>query len=181
MASLTDIIENVVKPLYGKELTMSTNEINIEAVNARAREEKTPMTKIPSVEERVEEFASLEHDRWSRWQSYLHSKLYEIGTEQDVSYNYHLKVLPTENWQRWERQINTKYADLSEEEKQSDRVQVYPYIEALTTDRLALLTELREWSDKNKWDITRDVTIIRLSDLQAHLDELIKSNSLWHN
>ena len=50
--------------------------------------------------------------------------------------------------------------------------------QTLTADRLALLTELREWSDKNKWDITRDVTVIRLSDLQAHLDELIKSTSV---
>ena len=33
---------------------MSTNKINIEAVNARAREEQTPMTKIPSVVEVVE-------------------------------------------------------------------------------------------------------------------------------
>ena len=31
---------------------MSTNKINIEAVNARAREEETPMTKILSLEER---------------------------------------------------------------------------------------------------------------------------------
>ena len=31
---------------------MSTNKINIEAVNARAKEAQTPMTKIPSVEER---------------------------------------------------------------------------------------------------------------------------------
>ena len=30
---------------------MSTNKINIEAVNARAREEQTPMTKIQSVEQ----------------------------------------------------------------------------------------------------------------------------------
>jgi len=134
------------------------------------------MTNIPSVEERVEEFASLEHDRWSRWQSYLHSKLYEIGTEQDVSYNYHLKVLPTENWQRWERQINTKYADLSKEEKQSDRDQVYPYIEALTADRLALLTELTQtiqaidfygWNEQTQSKIKEKV--------QAHLDELIYS------
>ena len=44
-----------------------------------------------------------------------------------------------------------------------------------TTQRTALLTELREWSDKNKWDITREFTVIRLSDLQAHLDELINS------
>ena len=150
------------------------------------------MTKIPSVAERVEEFASLEHDRWSRWQSYLHSKLYEIGTEQDVSYNYHLKVLPTENWQRWERQINTKYADLSEEEKQSDRDQVYPYIEALTSDRLALLTELRdselleekEYSDegdkqsmkyRNHNELGHN-TLARA--IKAHLDELIKSTSI---
>jgi len=33
---------------------MSTNKINIEAVNARAKEEQTPMTKIPSVVEVVE-------------------------------------------------------------------------------------------------------------------------------
>ena len=146
------------------------------------------MTNIPSVEERVEEFASLEHDRWSRWQSYLHSKLYEIGTEQDVSYNYHLKVLPTENWQRWERQINTKYADLSEEEKQSDRDQVYPYIEALTADRLTLLTELRDsglleeldageapsdnavGSEQRTFGSNRTKRAIK-----AHLDELINS------
>ena len=51
-------------------------------------------------------------------------------------------------------------------------------VERNETQRLALLTELREWSDKNKWDITRDVTVIRLSDLQAHLDELIKSTSV---
>jgi len=35
---------------------MSTNEINIEAVNARAREEETPMTNILSVEEVVDNF-----------------------------------------------------------------------------------------------------------------------------
>ena len=35
---------------------MSSNKINIEAVNARAREEQTPMTKIPSVEEVVDNF-----------------------------------------------------------------------------------------------------------------------------
>jgi len=142
------------------------------------------MTKIPSVAERVEEFASLEHDRWSRWQSYLHSKLYEIGTEQDVSYNYHLKVLPTENWQRWERQINTKYADLSEEEKQSDRDQVYPYIEALTADRLALLTELRDSGLLEEEEELMPSEYLSgkqhghntlAHNIKAYLDELIKS------
>ena len=31
---------------------MSTNKLDVNAVNARAKEEQTPMTKIPSVEER---------------------------------------------------------------------------------------------------------------------------------
>ena len=37
---------------------MSTNKINIEAVNARAREEETPMTNIPSVEEAILKWTS---------------------------------------------------------------------------------------------------------------------------
>ena len=85
------------------------------------------MTKIPSVEERVEEFEKL----------------------------------------------------LDENEGITVGEDITPYVyDIITADRLALLTELREWSDKNKWDITRDITVIRLSDLQAHLDELIKSTSL---
>ena len=39
---------------------MSTNKINIEAVNARAKEAQTPMTKIPSVEKVVEQLAQQE-------------------------------------------------------------------------------------------------------------------------
>ena len=86
------------------------------------------MTKIPSVEERVEEFEKL----------------------------------------------------LDENEGITVGEDITPYVyDIITADRLALLTELREWSDKNKWDITRDITVIRLSDLQAHLDELIKSNNIW--
>jgi len=144
---------------------VSTNKINIEAVNARAKEAQTPMTKIPSVEERVEEFASLEHDRWARWQKWCH-RVYRDGNFED-------SIL------RWERQIATKYADLSEEEKQSDRDQVYPYIEALTADRLALLTELTQtiqaidfygWNEQTQSKIKEKV--------QAHLDELINSNRI---
>lgn len=78
----------------------------------------------------VELLADVEHERWSGWQSYLHSKLYEIDDNR-VSLNHHLKILPTELYDRWERQIKTPYSQLSEAEKQSDRDQVYKTLRAL--------------------------------------------------
>ncbi len=59
-----------------------------------------------------EEFASIIHDVWSKWQEYLHSKC-EIQ-ETKVSF-------PKTLFERWERQISTSYNLLPENEKQSDR------------------------------------------------------------
>lgn len=83
-----------------------------------------------SIDEIVEEFANLEHERWSKWQSYLHSKCVEHsdGKGEWVCF-------PAELYKRWERQIATPYAELSEKEKESDREQVYPYIKTLQTER----------------------------------------------
>ncbi len=80
----------------------------------------------------VERLAATEHERWSDWQRWVHSRLYEIG-DSEITKNNHLKVLPTELYERWERQIATPYCDLSKAEKQSDLVQVtryFPYIVA---------------------------------------------------
>lgn len=95
------------------------------------------MNQIPNVEEThstrgwedefVEQGANLEHERWAKWQAYLHSKLYEIDDHR-VSYNNHLKILPTELYERWERQIATPYKDLSEAEKESDRKEARTYL-----------------------------------------------------
>jgi predicted house-cleaning noncanonical NTP pyrophosphatase (MazG superfamily) len=90
----------------------------------------------------IEQLADIEHKRWSDWQAYLHSRLYEIDDSR-VSYNNHLKILPTELYQRWERQIATPYSNLSEAEKEIDREQVRPYlnvIKAALTDLIASLT-----------------------------------------
>ncbi len=78
----------------------------------------------------VELLADIEHERWANWQSYLHSKLYEIDDNR-VSLNHHLKILPTELYDRWERQIKTPYSQLSEPEKESDRHQVENTLRAL--------------------------------------------------
>lgn len=68
----------------------------------------------------TEQLAALEHERWSHWQRYVHSK----GVRQpDGSL-----LLPSDLVSRWERQINTKYAELDEQEKASDREQVGKYL-----------------------------------------------------
>lgn len=80
-----------------------------------------------------EKLADIEHQRWAKWQAYLHSKLYSLG-ESELSLNNHLLVMPTELYQRWERQIATPYSELSEKEKESDREQVdmyFPIIEEM--------------------------------------------------
>lgn len=76
------------------------------------------------IEEFIEKGADLEHDRWVKWQEYMHSKVYDSSE----SLNPHLKVIPTESYNHWERQIKTKYADLSEKEKESDRIEVRKYL-----------------------------------------------------
>ena len=51
-----------------------------------------------------EKIAELEHEQWAHWTKYM------------------LDNLTEENMARWREQIKTSYNDLSEEEKQSDRV-----------------------------------------------------------
>jgi len=52
----------------------------------------------------LEKLSDLEHDQWLHWTKYM------------------LKSITEENIKRWERQIKTPYKDLSEKEKESDRV-----------------------------------------------------------
>lgn len=66
-------------------------------------------------------FGKLEHDRWSHWQSYLHSQCEQLG---DGS----LKI-PADLVRRWQRQIETDYTQLTSEEQQSDLEQVQPFLD----------------------------------------------------
>ncbi len=77
----------------------------------------------------IEKGVSLEHDRWAKWQKYLHSKCFEvkgIGGEPTGALE-----IPVESVRHWERQITTPYLELSEKEKESDRVEVRKYSELL--------------------------------------------------
>ena len=70
--------------------------------------------------ELLETLASLEHERWSHWQRYMHNK---CAPQQDGSL-----VVPAKLVKRWERLMATPYRELSEQEKESDREQVRRYI-----------------------------------------------------
>lgn len=73
-----------------------------------------------------EQLAAIEHERWARWQEYMHSRGYKnhVG---DL-------VIPAELVERWERQIVTPYEELSETEKHSDREQVDRYWHLIDPD-----------------------------------------------
>jgi hypothetical protein len=86
----------------------------------------------------VESGASIEHDRWARWQKHMFSKMVEEERFEEGSHfktgNY---ILPKEFVDRWFRQIDTHYSELSEAEKESDRKESRTYIplvqQAITT------------------------------------------------
>jgi hypothetical protein len=72
------------------------------------------------LENLMEKLADVEHERWSHWQRYVHSKC-ERTTDGSL-------VIPAHLVDRWESQMNTPYSALSEQEKESDREQVRRYL-----------------------------------------------------
>ena len=56
------------------------------------------------IQSAVEEFAAQEHDRWAKWQKYMHSL---CTKNEDGSL-----TIPKEKVERWERQIATPYSEL---------------------------------------------------------------------
>lgn len=70
--------------------------------------------------ELLEALASIEHERWSHWQKYLHSR---AEKRPDGSL-----VIAPEDVERWEKQMNSPYEILTDEEKDSDREQVMKYL-----------------------------------------------------
>lgn len=62
----------------------------------------------------IEILASIEHERWAKWQSYLHSQCM-INDDGSLT-------IPSDLVVRWEGQISTTYEDLSSSERESDRV-----------------------------------------------------------
>ena len=75
------------------------------------------------MKEKLAEFA---HEQWSGWMKYLFEKSSQNpdGT----------MTIPKWAVERWSRQMNTKYSDLSEVEKESDRIEADKMIEIFKGD-----------------------------------------------
>ena len=68
-----------------------------------------------------ETLAAVEHERWSHWQRYMHSKCIPQGDKGAL-------LIPADLVKLWEKQIATPYSELTEGEKESDREQVRKYL-----------------------------------------------------
>ena len=77
------------------------------------------------LENRLEHYAHLEHERWSKWQEYMFECAVVSG---DDNLGIRTLAFPTGQYENWKRQIDTPYAELSEKEKESDRKEVRPYL-----------------------------------------------------
>ena len=79
----------------------------------------------------IEIMARVEHERWAKWQKYLHSKctVYRNGT---VSF-------PHDLFRHWERQIKTPYSELSEREKEMDREEARTTMKALLDEGFEII------------------------------------------
>lgn len=82
---------------------------------------------MAALDELLEALASIEHDRWSHWQRYVHSKCIPQGDGGDL-------LIPGDLVRRWEKQIATSYSELTEEEKESDREQVRKYLPLIVAE-----------------------------------------------
>jgi hypothetical protein len=78
-------------------------------------------------EKLLETLADIEHTRWSKWQKWLHSKCWG-GADHNMP---EVIMFSRFDFDRWERQIATPYSELSEQEKESDRVESRVTISAI--------------------------------------------------
>ena len=78
---------------------------------------------LENLERDIDAFAAIEHERWSHWQEYLHSK---CAKQPDGSL-----VIPAELACRWDAQMKKTFDKLSFEEQESDREQVRKYFPLL--------------------------------------------------
>lgn len=109
-----------------------------------------------------EKFAELAHEQWSGWMHYLFEKCDLIDDN---------LIVPKWARLRWGEQMITRYADLSEEEKDSDRVEADKMLEVTEKHINQLQSELEvKTQDRDKWRPVAKDTGGRMIDIQKIRD-----------
>ena len=67
------------------------------------------------------------HEQWSGWMEYLFSKC-------EYNQNTGEFIIPKWAVERWTQQMNTDYKDLTEEEKNSDRIEAEKFIKLVENE-----------------------------------------------
>ena len=91
---------------------------------------------LRALAELEEKLAELAHEQWSGWMIYLFGKSSNDGDGNCV--------IPKEWANRWGRQAGTKYAGLSDEEKESDRIEARKVLALIRIAELGLTVEAGE-------------------------------------
>ncbi len=107
-----------------------------------------------------EELAKIAHESWAGWTAYLLSKCIAETEKTSPSGNVYKTthtgayIIPTHYVERWKRQILTPYDELSEEEKDSDRIEADKYIKAMGVEyhNLNDFYQIEDRSDQIKFD-----------------------------
>jgi hypothetical protein len=104
----------------------------------------------------IERLSSIEHDRWSDWQAYMHGLCRHVDHDIHASYgqpglpqeHFVIKagslIIPPDKVAHWDKLIATKYDDLPGHSKQSDRDQVMRYWPIIVDYFHDYVTELGE-------------------------------------
>ena len=83
-----------------------------------------------------EVLAELCHEQWSGWMEYV------FDETRGALLPTPAWVVGTESYQRWRRQMKTSYDDLSEREKDSDRIEADKFLALFAKENVELKTQL---------------------------------------
>lgn len=95
---------------------------------------------------RREEIAELCHRQWTGWMEYLFKKCDMIPESEmyATSDDYKIPVIHADLYRRWKRQIETEYKDLSEKEKESDRIEADKFLSIIDKERKEAVRDFAE-------------------------------------
>ena len=91
----------------------------------------------------LEDLAELEHQQWAHWTKYMLDRLAQLEAKLDGNAPYKAYFELSQQKQDWRRQIATPYSELTEKEKDSDRIWASKSLK-ITAKRLADLNPYPE-------------------------------------